>query len=194
MTDARLIEIHALPSVSMAELASLPPCGGIYVIVNEAHEVLYIGQSANIAARWRSHHVHRAVCDPDNAEESGRFRVYWLEMPDEAERLAVEVDLIRRFGPKLNNKHNGAHVHIPLANPLSEKERDELKMLIKATGLTMAELAKELDIDHSSLVGYCTGTKRPRHPAMVRKALQMCILEQRGVVTAKLVERMEVKE
>ena len=42
--------------------------------------------------------------------------------------------------------------------------------------------------------GKLNGSRPMRHPAMVRKALQMIILEQRGVVTAKLVERMEVKE
>jgi len=32
-----------------------------------------------------------------------------------------------------------------------------------------------------------------RHPAMVRKALQMIILEQRGIVTAKLIEQVDSK-
>lgn len=80
MTDVYSIEIQSLPSVSMAELACLPQCGGIYFIVSEAQELLYIGQSANICTRWRSHHAHRAVCDPDNAEESGCVRAHWLEV------------------------------------------------------------------------------------------------------------------
>jgi len=177
------LDIFSLPSVSMAELPSLPQCGGIYFIVNETQEVLYIGQSVNICGRWRSHHIHHAVCAPDNVEESSRFRAYWLVMAEESERLKLEIALIRHFSPTLNSRYNGVTLHLPIENPLPDEEREELKALIQKTGLSMAELAKSLDIDSRSLVGYCSGTRKPRHPLALKKALQLTALIQRGVIT-----------
>lgn len=185
MIDVLSVEICTLPSVLMTEIASLPQCSGIYFIVNEAQEVLYIGQSVNIWARWRSHHIHRAVCDPEDSEESARFRAHWLTLADETERLALEVELIRRFRPALNSKHNGVHVHVPLANPLTDEERQELKVLIQQTKLTKPEVAEQLGLDIRSLVGYCNGTRRPSHFGALRKALQLIVLMQRGIITSE---------
>lgn len=69
----------------------------------------------------------------------------------------------------------------------------ELQALLNILGLPLTAVASLLDVEKQTLARWLSGARPMRHPAMVRKALQMCILEQRGVVTAKLVERMEVK-
>lgn len=71
--------------------------------------------------------------------------------------------------------------------------KSELQTLLNILGLPLTAVAALLDVEKQTLARWLSGARPMRHPAMVRKALQMCILEQRGIVTAKLVERMEVK-
>mgnify|MGYP003393496812 CR=1 FL=1 len=71
---------------------------------------------------------------------------------------------------------------------------EELQQLIDILGLPLTAVAALLDVEKQTLARWLNGSRPMRHPAMVRKALQMCILEQCGVVTAKLVERMEVRQ
>lgn len=70
---------------------------------------------------------------------------------------------------------------------------EELQKLIDTLGLPLTTVASLLDAEKQTLARWLNGSRPMRHPAMVRKALQMCILEQRGVVTAKLVEQVEGK-
>lgn len=59
--------------------------------------------------------------------------------------------------------------------------------LIELTGLSQRQLAELLDIDHRSLSAIVNGRKF-RHPAMLRRSLQLIVLEQRGIVTDELIE------
>jgi hypothetical protein len=70
----------------------------------------------------------------------------------------------------------------------------ELQKLLDILGLPHTAVAALLDVEKQTLARWLNGSRPMRHPAMVRKALQMCILEQHGVVTGKLVDRMEVTE
>ena len=63
----------------------------------------------------------------------------------------------------------------------------ELKQLITATGLSMLQLCEMLDTDYRSLLRWLSGERKPRHPAMLKKALQLVVLEQRGVITEKVI-------
>lgn len=65
----------------------------------------------------------------------------------------------------------------------------ELRALIEATGLTYPALAALLDANPTVVMSWYTGRRQPRHPAMLRRALQLIVLEQRGIVTAKLIEQ-----
>ncbi len=69
----------------------------------------------------------------------------------------------------------------------------ELKLLLDILGLPLVAVAALLDVEKQTLARWLNGSRPMRHPAMVRKALQMIILEQRGVVTAKLIEQVETK-
>lgn len=64
----------------------------------------------------------------------------------------------------------------------------ELRALIDQTGMTYARLAERLDVDRRSLSSYYTGKRKPQHRGMLIAALQLIVLEQRGVITAKLIE------
>lgn len=65
----------------------------------------------------------------------------------------------------------------------------ELQHLLSILGLPHTAVAALLDVEKQTLSRWLSGARPMRHPAMVRKALQMCILERRGIVTSELVER-----
>ena len=67
-------------------------------------------------------------------------------------------------------------------------EPSELQRLLDILGLPLTQVAALLDVEKQTLARWLNGSRPMRHPAMVRKALQMVILEQRGIVTAKLIE------
>ena len=72
--------------------------------------------------------------------------------------------------------------------PLTKPELTALSSLIEATGLNYRTLAAMLDVDPLTLSRWVNGERPPNHPAMLRKALQLIVLEQHGILTAKLIE------
>jgi hypothetical protein len=72
---------------------------------------------------------------------------------------------------------------------LDKSELKELNALADATQHTYPALASLLDVDERTLMRWMTGVRPPRHPAMLKKALQLIVLEQRGVITDKLIEQ-----
>ena len=72
--------------------------------------------------------------------------------------------------------------------PLTKPELATLSSLIEATGLNYRALAAMLDVDPLTLSRWVNGERPPNHPAMLKKALQLIVLEQRGLITARLCE------
>lgn len=72
--------------------------------------------------------------------------------------------------------------------PLSKSELSALASLAAATGLSNVQLAEKLDCDDQVLAYWLSGERKPRHPAMLKKALQLIVLEQKGVIADKLIE------
>lgn len=68
------------------------------------------------------------------------------------------------------------------------KSNKELQALIDATGLSYPTLGSLLDANPKVVMAWYTGNRKPRHPAMLKKALQLIVLEQKGVITDKLIE------
>ena len=68
------------------------------------------------------------------------------------------------------------------------KSNKELQALIDATGLSYPTLGSLLDANPKVVMAWYTGNRKPRHPAMLRRALQLIVLEQRGIITAKLID------
>jgi GIY-YIG catalytic domain-containing protein len=99
------IDLLALPYVMLSELAHLPECEGIYFAIEESGELLYVGQSTNIRARWRSHHVKNSLCDPSDLAGARRIRLAWLAVDDAQDLLELEDRFILQFKPRLNRPH-----------------------------------------------------------------------------------------
>lgn len=76
---------------------------------------------------------------------------------------------------------------------MTQPDLAELQCLAALTGMSHKTLGSLLDVDERSLMRWLTGTRKPRHPAMLKKALELIVLEQRGIVTAKLIEQVDGK-
>lgn len=86
-----------LPCVGLAQIDELPPVPGIYFAVENDDEVVYIGQSYNIRARWvNGHHRMREL------SQMGSITIHYVES-DGRSLFAQEADYIRRFCPKMNS-------------------------------------------------------------------------------------------
>ncbi|SKB14774.1 hypothetical protein PL11201_680050 [Planktothrix sp. PCC 11201] len=87
------MEITNLPQVSIKDRHFLPRTSGIYFVVNELGEVLYIGKTKNLRQRWQNHHL---------------INYNWRIVYFEAEYCSLpglETQLIRKFLPRLNKQH-----------------------------------------------------------------------------------------
>lgn len=72
---------------------------------------------------------------------------------------------------------------------INKSELAALNALADAAQHTYPALASLLDVDERTLMRWMTGARPPRHPAMLKKALQLIVLEQRGVITDRLIEQ-----
>lgn len=72
--------------------------------------------------------------------------------------------------------------------PLTKSELSTLASLAAATGLNNVQLAEKLDCDDQVLSYWLSGERKPRHPAMLKKALQLIVLEQCGLITERWIE------
>ena len=87
-------------SVAFTERYCLPSCSGIYVIVDANDYVWYVGQAANIKARWagKTHHRYPQLI---RSNKKRSYRIYWKELSVD---LLTEKEkyYIQMFKPELN--------------------------------------------------------------------------------------------
>ena len=94
--------IWSLPSVELADRASLPNIPAIYYATDWSGQVLYVGESKNIYLRWNSrrfgaHHKLNELSQYDGVKLHYNKRPLWRLDHDEA----VEIE---RFDPPLNDR------------------------------------------------------------------------------------------
>ncbi|MBL7471125.1 GIY-YIG nuclease family protein, partial [Escherichia coli] len=53
------------PKVEYRQRELLPASSGVYLLVSQLGDVLYVGKAQNIKSRWAQHHVIRRVKEPD---------------------------------------------------------------------------------------------------------------------------------
>ena len=99
------VKWHLYDFTVYAPNATWNAVGGVYVFagINEQNQwfPLYIGQSESLAARLPTHERW------SEAVQRGATHVHAMAVPLEANRLAIESDLIQRFDPPLNRQHRG---------------------------------------------------------------------------------------
>jgi putative transcriptional regulator len=148
------IDPLSLPYVMMSELRYLPVCSGVYFAIEESGQVAYIGQSVNIRRRWRAHHVQDDLCDLGDLNSARRVRVAWLQV-EKTQLDRIEVELIRRFKPRLNANH----IPVGPKPTLAPKKVDcmvrlRLSELLEEREYTLYWLSKQTGIGHTILHRY----------------------------------------
>jgi len=104
-----MIDVNSLPSVPLPEWRTLPKEPGIYLVLADNGDVMYVCKAQDLSARWKSHH---RTPDLKNVEH----RVAWLAA--EKDNLEVlEKQCIADFAPPLN----GASVQYRASRSLTEK-------------------------------------------------------------------------
>lgn len=98
----QLLEINplTLPSLPLTERHKLPNLPAVYFAIAEAGEVLYIGRSKKLVARWAVHHRYVEL------KTIGNVRIAWLHCSDESLLPEIEGALIKYFIPTLNSTPN----------------------------------------------------------------------------------------
>lgn len=91
------ISPFALNSVSFKDSLLLPHIAGIYFIISESQEILYIGYSTDIWERWGHHHKRKLFSTLPS------LTIAWLEIKDSNNLKKLEVELISHFKP-IHNK------------------------------------------------------------------------------------------
>ncbi len=140
MINPECLDICKLPSLPLEEKYKLPDIAGIYLCINEAEEIYYIGQSKNINRRWLQHHRNYQL------EDIGNIRIAWIAISETSLLNDIETALIEYFNPSLNN----SLVSVPqnykgrMSLYLTPSLKKELETLAKARSRTMSNMVEVL--------------------------------------------------
>lgn len=136
MIELSTINPLALPSLPLKMRSQLPKVPAVYFVIAEDNQIIYIGQSVNLAQRWIHHHRRAEFADTAKAQ------IAWLEVSDTNSRVSLESSLIAHFQPSLNWKRQ------PLCrgiyqdgNPL--KAADAFDLTLKTFKLKASEIASK---------------------------------------------------
>lgn len=98
-----MLNLSKLAKVPLTRLHELPASAGVYLAIDDADRVWYVGQSMNLRERL-SRHNHL-----DDFEDN---EVNWIVYQPDDNPKALEPDLIAYYNPPLNRGSNA----LPLAN------------------------------------------------------------------------------
>lgn len=119
-------QISLFQSLAFAHRYDLPPIPALYFVLSEQRDVVYIGQTANLRDRWKSHHRARQMA-------LGAYRIHWKEVADEDQRTALEKQAIAYFRPLWNRTEV----------PIADRKRVEAYI---------SDVARYMEIDPRELV------------------------------------------
>lgn len=83
MITPESINLAALPSITLSDHAALPSVPAVYFCLSSSDEILYIGQAANLARRWKQHHRQMKL------EKIGQVKLAWLQVSDASLLLTI---------------------------------------------------------------------------------------------------------
>lgn len=90
-----VVQVSHLPSLAFHHRRDLPPVPAVYFVLDEKLGVMYVGQTANLRDRWKTH--HRAL-----QMQVGGYRIHWKEVADDQQRADIEREAIAYFRPAWN--------------------------------------------------------------------------------------------
>jgi hypothetical protein len=100
-----LERVLALPAVPYADRRHrLPDRPGLYFVIRDGQEVMYIGMSRrSILRRWKT--WHQVVYDVENSGITDRTRIAYIVYSDADRVVKDEKAAIREFRPPFNYSH-----------------------------------------------------------------------------------------
>ena len=69
------LNLSELPSVYLLDKSNLPSCAAIYFVYDNKGQVLYIGRTVNLVARWREHHRFNQL---KRFNRKSRISISWM--------------------------------------------------------------------------------------------------------------------
>ncbi len=94
------IKIADLPSVNLLEKNRLPNCAAIYFIADSNGQVIYIGRTVNLVARWKDHHRFNQL---KRFNRKNSLSISWLNCNNDLNTLSnLENEFVSLYKPPLN--------------------------------------------------------------------------------------------
>ncbi|BAY33138.1 hypothetical protein NIES2107_50330 [Nostoc carneum NIES-2107] len=94
------INLSELPSVYLLDKDKLPNCAAIYFVSDSKGQILYIGRTINLAARWREHHRFKQL---KRFNRKDPINISWVNCSNQINALTtIENELINLHKPPLN--------------------------------------------------------------------------------------------
>jgi len=91
-----MIDVNLLPSVPLPEWRTLPKEPGIYLVLADNGDVMYVGKAQDLSTRWKSHH---RTPDLKNAEYRGVWLAAAATTKTSAQSTQAEIErLLRKHG------------------------------------------------------------------------------------------------
>lgn len=138
------LDIHALaelPSLPVAQRKQLPKCAAVYFVVDD-DVVLYVGQTIQLRARWKSHQKLQVALHHEHA------RIVWMQLEHAADRDWYEAEAIERFSPRYNECVTVfVHTHKDVTLFMPIHMYDALVCLANNASITVAQQCLSL-IEH----------------------------------------------
>ena len=97
-------------------LRSLPPKPGVYLMLGDDDELLYVGKAKNLRTRIRAYTRHGKDDDPRRISMIAKVRsIRWEETADDAAAVARETELLRVLRPPFNYSHAARSNYLGIA-------------------------------------------------------------------------------
>jgi DNA-binding Xre family transcriptional regulator len=141
-----------LPFVWFTERSGFPCEMAVYFVISGTDEVLYIGRTKDLFARWQNHHRLKQFAQMEDV------RIAWIAINDAILLPLVEKALIAHFSPPLNGSRVPVEPRIPSVKLIlgdSKKSPTRIKwnlrQLMADRRVSNKDLAEAMDV-HSSAV------------------------------------------
>jgi predicted GIY-YIG superfamily endonuclease len=94
------IIIADLPSVQLLDKNRLPNCAAIYFVTDSNGQIIYIGRTVNLVARWKDHHRFNQL---KRFNRKNNLTISWLICSNDLSTLSnLENEFINLYKPPLN--------------------------------------------------------------------------------------------
>lgn len=142
MFSPESLNLKTLPAVSLENRKGLPQAAGIYMAIDAAETVQYIGRSNNLRKRWLQHHCQGYIANGG--------RIAYLEVSEVTLLPGIERALIQWFDPVLNRCLKpkkvkvkiGKNLDIYLNNTPTNTVLCKLKRLMEDEGLNQLQVSE----------------------------------------------------